>query len=98
MAPRPRKPISKEEHERRARQRADAHAERLRRVQARTASHSAVYITPFLDWCVMRGISPSTGRRLANAGKVRITHMSARRIGVRSDHDAQFLAAASGEA
>jgi hypothetical protein len=39
----------------------------------------------------MRGISVATGRRLAAAGKIKITHLSERIIGVRSDHDQEYL-------
>jgi hypothetical protein len=48
-------------------------------------------VIPFLEWCRLRGISESTGRRLIRAGKVKITDLSARRIGVREDHDREYL-------
>ena len=49
-------------------------------------------VIPFLDWCILRSVSPSTGERLVKAGKVKLTRLSARRRGVRSDHDAEYLA------
>jgi predicted site-specific integrase-resolvase len=52
-------------------------------------AHIVVY--PFLSWCEMRGISVATGRRLIAAGRVKATQLSARRIGIRSDHDQQYL-------
>jgi hypothetical protein len=39
----------------------------------------------------LRGISVSTGDRLERAGKVKVTHLSARRKGVREDHDQEYL-------
>jgi hypothetical protein len=39
----------------------------------------------------MRGISVSTGQRLADAGKVKVTYLSPRRKGVREDHDREYL-------
>jgi hypothetical protein len=50
-----------------------------------------IVVYPFRDWCKMRGISVATGRRLAAAGRVRLTQLSTRRIGVRSDHDQEYL-------
>jgi len=48
-------------------------------------------VYPFLDWCVMRGLSVATGRRLIAAGRVKVTQLSERRIGIRSDHDREYL-------
>jgi hypothetical protein len=79
-----RKTLSLKERERRRRQR----SEERQRVQSITG-HIVVF--PFRDWCTMRGVSVATGRRLAEAGRVKITQLSARRIGVRSDHDLQYL-------
>jgi predicted site-specific integrase-resolvase len=50
-----------------------------------------IIVFPFLDWCQMRGISVATGRRLIAAGRVKATQLSERRIGIRSDHDQEFL-------
>jgi hypothetical protein len=55
-------------------------------------------VIPFREWCALRGISVATGRRLAAAGKVRLTHLSERRIGVHEDDDAAYLAACRLEA
>jgi hypothetical protein len=63
-----------------------------RRQAQRNASHrSPIIVYPFKDWCKMRGISIATARRLAAAGRVKITHLSERCIGVRSDHDQEYL-------
>jgi predicted site-specific integrase-resolvase len=57
----------------------------------RTKTAAPLVVFPFLEWCQMRGISPATGRRLIAAGKVKVTQLSTRRIGVRSDHDREYL-------
>ena len=48
-------------------------------------------VIPFGEWCKLRSISPATGYRIRKAGKIKITHLSERRIGVREDHDREFL-------
>jgi hypothetical protein len=48
-------------------------------------------VIPFEQWCQLVGCSIQTGRRLAQAGKVKITQLSGRRIGVRSDHHLEYL-------
>jgi predicted site-specific integrase-resolvase len=53
--------------------------------------HNPLIVYPFLDWCKMRGFSIATGRRLIAAGKVKVTRLSTRRIGIRSDHDREYL-------
>jgi hypothetical protein len=40
---------------------------------------------------VLRGFSTATGRRLVAAGRVKVTRLSERRIGIRSDHDQEYL-------
>ena len=86
---------SRKRRERRRRAR-KARRERMRRLAANPPSH-LIFVTPFLDWCAAKGISESTGRRLIQAGKLKVVHLSARRIGVRSDHDAEYLAQCEGE-
>jgi predicted site-specific integrase-resolvase len=44
------------------------------------------------EWCKMRKVSRTTARRLNKAGKLKITKLSDRLVGVRSDHDAEYLA------
>jgi hypothetical protein len=90
-----RKERARQRRERRWRAR-KARRKRIRRLSANPPSH-LIFVIPFLDWCEARGISESTGRRLIRAGKVKVTHLSARRIGVRSDHDAEYLAQCEGE-
>ena len=58
---------------------------------ARKQQHNPLVVYSFLDWCAMRGFSVSTGRRLINSGRVKITRLSERRIGIRSDHDLEYL-------
>jgi hypothetical protein len=70
--------------------------ERARRARARSAPPTIV-VTPFLDWCALRGISAATGRRLVAAGKLRVVRLSKRRLGVRSDDDEMYLAACSSQ-
>jgi hypothetical protein len=53
--------------------------------------HQPVIVYPFRQWCAMRGVSISTGRRLAAAGKIRLTRLSERVLGVRSDDDLAYL-------
>jgi hypothetical protein len=65
--------------------------EQERRQRQRQSSHQPIVVTPFREWCKSRGMSVATGRRLAAAGKVKITHLSERIIGVRSDHDQEYL-------
>jgi predicted site-specific integrase-resolvase len=43
------------------------------------------------QWCELRGVSRWTAARLAKAGKLKITEMSPRLIGVREDHDREYL-------
>jgi hypothetical protein len=64
-----------------------------RAAQRRAGAHGLIITIPFLEWCAMRGFSVSTGRRLIADGKIPATRISDRRIGIRSDHDAAFLAA-----
>lgn len=47
-------------------------------------------VIPFKEWCALNSISQATGRRLIAAGKVRVTRLSERRIGIREDHNAEF--------
>jgi hypothetical protein len=48
-------------------------------------------VIPWLEWVKLRGISLSTAERLQRAGKVKVTYLSARRKGVREDHDREYL-------
>jgi predicted site-specific integrase-resolvase len=49
-------------------------------------------ILPFKDWCALNGFSEATGRRIIAAGKVRVTQLSERRIGVGEEDNADFQA------
>jgi hypothetical protein len=67
-------------------------ARRQRPRNASLSHHTPIRrVIPFLEWCGLSGISESTGRRLVRAGKVKITDLSPRRIGVREDHDQEYL-------
>jgi hypothetical protein len=52
-----------------------------------------VRVIPFKIWCEMRGLSEWNARRLVKDGKVKVTQLSPRRVGIRTDHDAEYLAA-----
>jgi hypothetical protein len=88
------------EQERRQRQRrtTETKEERAARLQAereqrarQRAQSSALVVYPFEEWCVLRGVSVPTGNRLVKAGRVKVTYLSERRRGVRSDHDQEYL-------
>ena len=59
--------------------------------EQRRRDSQPLIVFPFVTWCAMRGISVATGRRLAATGRIKLTQLSARRIGVRSDHDREYL-------
>jgi hypothetical protein len=50
-------------------------------------------ILSFKQWCALNGFSESTGRRIIAAGKVRVTQLSERRIGIGEEDNADFQAA-----
>jgi hypothetical protein len=54
-------------------------------------NHSPIIVYPFNEWVKLRGISVATGRRIIADGRVKVTRLSARRIGIRSDHDQEYL-------
>ena len=64
---------------------------RKRRISQTSPRSTIPRVIPWLEWCEMRGISVSTGQRLADAGKVKVTYLSPRRKGVREDHDQEYL-------
>jgi hypothetical protein len=70
-------------------------AERRQR-QRETFRRTSQRILSFKDWCRLNSISEATGRRLIRAGKVRITRLSERRIGIGELDNADFQAAARG--
>src|SRR5262249_33684335 len=57
----------------------------------RAQARGTVYVIPFLEWCATIGVSKPVGEKLAKAKKVKITQVSERLIGVRSDHHQEFL-------
>jgi predicted site-specific integrase-resolvase len=56
---------------------------------ARAREPIVVYTLP--EWCKLRKVSKATARRLNKAGRLKFTKLSERRIGVRSDHDLEYL-------
>jgi predicted site-specific integrase-resolvase len=49
-------------------------------------------VIPISKWAELRGVSISTARRLVTEGKLRAIRLSARRLGIRADDDAAYLA------
>ena len=83
---------------RRQRKTTESKQERVARLKAKRERHAqqrglskALVVYPFEEWCTLRGFSIPTGRRLIAAGRVRVTYLSDRRIGIRSDHDLEYL-------
>ena len=66
---------------------------RRQREESERQSHRSPIprVIPWLEWVKLRGISLSTAERLQRAGKVKVTHLSPRRKGVREDHDQEYL-------
>ena len=60
---------------------------------SKTNGHEPAFlrVIPFNDWCKLRGFSRSTGLRIIDAGRVKVTRLSARRLGIREDHDREYL-------
>jgi hypothetical protein len=50
-------------------------------------------VLPFADWCRLKNFSANTGKRLIREGKVKITRLSQKRIGVSESADRQFMQA-----
>ena len=48
-------------------------------------------VLPFATWCKLKGFSLQTGKRLRAAGKVRVVHLTATRIGVTASADAEYM-------
>jgi hypothetical protein len=59
--------------------------------RAATLPQDIIRVIPWKQWLVLRDLSEATGRRLAKAGRIKVTSLSARRIGVRTDHDREYL-------
>jgi hypothetical protein len=59
--------------------------------QAHPRNHSPIVVYTFAEWVKLRGVSVATGRRILASGKVKVTRLSDRRIGIRSDHDLEYL-------
>ena len=61
------------------------------------AQSSALVVYTFKEWCALRGFSEATGRRLIASKQVKVTHLSERRIGIRTDHDQEYLDSCVGD-
>jgi hypothetical protein len=68
-------------------------AERRQPREASPAHVPSNRVLTFRAWCSLNAISIATGRRLIAAGKVKVTQLSARRIGIREDHNAEYQSA-----
>jgi hypothetical protein len=85
-------PPSKRRKSKKSKSESISRAEAERRARQRTTAIPGIpRVIPWLQWCELRGISVSTGNRLERDGKVKVTHLSARRKGVREDHDQEYL-------
>ena len=60
--------------------------------QRGTSRRTSQRIFPFKEWCALNSISEATGRRLIKAGKVRVTRLSERRIGIAEDDNVAYQA------
>jgi hypothetical protein len=57
----------------------------------KSIAREPIVVFTLLEWCRMRKVSKQTARRLNKAGRLKFTKLSARRIGIRSDHDREYL-------
>jgi hypothetical protein len=73
---------------RRQRQRATSRANPAQAAPIRSAFER---VQTFREWCAGKGISLATGKRLVAAGKVKVIHLSARRIGVTESADREYM-------
>ena len=62
----------------------------VRQTIQRETSRPPYRVIPFLEWCRLNGFSRATGRRIINSGRVKVTALSPRRIGIREDHAREF--------
>src|SRR5262245_23997352 len=80
----------KETKEERALRLKEAHKQRARQ-RAQAAQDGALVVYPFEEWCILRSLSKPQGRRVIESGRVKVTQLSERRFGIRSDHDREYL-------
>ena len=62
-----------------------------RRERTATQQRGPITVYTLDEWCRMRKLSRATARRLNAEGKLKFTQLSERRIGIRSDHDQEYL-------
>jgi hypothetical protein len=82
--------MSLQEHQRRQRQRAASLANPQQSAPIRSPFQK---VQSLAAWCASKGISLSTGRRLVKAGKLKLTYLSPRRVGVSEVDDAAYMKA-----
>ena len=63
-----------------------------RRKRRKESPRKSQRILSFKAWCALNNFSEATGRRIIRAGKVRVTQLSERRIGIGEDDNADFQA------
>ena len=57
-----------------------------------TAQHLSPRVLTFKQWIEKNGLSDRTGRRILKSGNgPKITRLSERRVGIRTDHDLAWL-------
>ena len=66
-------------------------ARRRRQAEPKPSVPGFERVLPFPDWCKLKGFSIQTGKRLRAAGKVRVVHLTATRIGVTASADAEYM-------
>jgi predicted site-specific integrase-resolvase len=55
------------------------------------ASTQPIRVYTIQQWAELRGLSMSTARRIIREGRIKVVQLSERRLGIRSDHDLEFL-------
>jgi hypothetical protein len=82
-------PVTLQEIERRRRQRRQSDPVRDREIELARSLDDDKVLT-FKEWCALNSFSARTGRRVINAGKVRVVRLSERRIGIRVADNRRF--------
>jgi excisionase family DNA binding protein len=56
-----------------------------------TPQREPITVYTLREWCKLRKVSRETARKLNKAGRIKFTRLGERRLGVRSDHDQEYL-------
>ena len=67
------------------------HSPARQRAQSSRIQHESIVTYTLREWCKLRRISVPTAYRLIKAGKLEVTQLTERRIGIRSDHGREYL-------